>query len=113
MQAGRVRVNMGNVHYGQESYGAALKMYRMALDGLGAGFADASMKARIQCNIGLTLLKLGDVQVISPPLCWEASYFWVTHVTVTVTFVSSSHCHFLKRQGLSNSELSMEQKAIC
>jgi intraflagellar transport protein 88 len=31
-QAGRLRVNMGNIYYGQKKYSTAIKMYRMALD---------------------------------------------------------------------------------
>jgi intraflagellar transport protein 88 len=31
-QAGRLRVNMGNIYYEQKKYPQAIKMYRMALD---------------------------------------------------------------------------------
>jgi intraflagellar transport protein 88 len=30
--AGRIRVNMGNIYYQQQKYSAAIKMYKMALD---------------------------------------------------------------------------------
>lgn len=35
-QAGRLRVNMGNIFYRQEKYPAAIKMYRMAMDQVGS-----------------------------------------------------------------------------
>lgn len=31
-QAGRLRVNMGNIYYKQKKFSTAIKMYRMALD---------------------------------------------------------------------------------
>jgi intraflagellar transport protein 88 len=31
-QAGRLRVNMGNIYFQQKKYTFAIKMYRMALD---------------------------------------------------------------------------------
>lgn len=31
-QAGRLRVNMGNIYFTQEKFSIAIKMYRMALD---------------------------------------------------------------------------------
>lgn len=31
-QSGRLRVNMGNIHFEQKKYTNAIKMYRMALD---------------------------------------------------------------------------------
>ena len=31
-QAGRLRVNMGNIYYEQKKYANAIKMYRMAMD---------------------------------------------------------------------------------
>jgi intraflagellar transport protein 88 len=34
--AGRLRVNMGNIYYEQKKYQAAIKMYRMAMDQIGA-----------------------------------------------------------------------------
>lgn len=49
---------MGNIHYEQGKYPAAIKMYRMALDALPA--TAASQRARLMTNIGLAFVQLGQ-----------------------------------------------------
>jgi len=57
-QAGRLRVNMGNIYFSQKKYSAAIKMYRMALDVINAGCKH--MKFQIMSNIGVAFVKLGQ-----------------------------------------------------
>lgn len=54
----RLRVNMGNLHYSQRRYPAAIKMYRMALDATPAGAG--RQRARLLTNIGLAFVQLGQ-----------------------------------------------------
>lgn len=60
-QAGRLRVNMGNIHYQQQKYPSAIKLYRMALDQI----PNAAKKTRykIMKNIGNAFVKMGQFQV--------------------------------------------------
>lgn len=59
-QAGRLRVNMGNVYYVQKKYPAAIKMYRMAMDQVGG--ASKQLKFKIMRNIGNAFVRLGQFQ---------------------------------------------------
>lgn len=59
-QAGRLRVNMGNIYFQQKKYPAAIKMYRMAMDQIGHMSKD--MKFKIMRNIGVSFVKLGQFQ---------------------------------------------------
>lgn len=53
----RMRVNIGNLHAAAGDNAAALKQYRMALDRV--PMAQRSLRARIQRNIGATLIRSG------------------------------------------------------
>ena len=59
-QSGRLRVNMGNIYALQRKYPAAIKMYRMAMDQIGA--VSRSMRFKIMRNIGLAFVKMGQYQ---------------------------------------------------
>lgn len=59
-QAGRLRVNMGNIYYEQEKYPSAIKMYRMALDQI-PNSAKAT-RFKIRRNIGNAFVRLGQFQ---------------------------------------------------
>jgi intraflagellar transport protein 88 len=59
-QAGRLRVNMGNIYYTQKKYPAAIKMYRMAMDQIGQ--LSREMRFKIMRNIGVSFVKLGQFQ---------------------------------------------------
>lgn len=56
--AGRIRVNMGNIFYRQEEYTEAIKNYRMALDLIPSSGKETGYK--ICRNIGNAFIKLGD-----------------------------------------------------
>jgi intraflagellar transport protein 88 len=43
--AGRLRVNMGNIYFIQKKYPAAIKMYRMAMDQV--RFTQTDLKCRV------------------------------------------------------------------
>ncbi|CEP03482.1 unnamed protein product (mitochondrion) [Plasmodiophora brassicae] len=58
--AGRLRVNMGNIYYKQKKYPAAIKMYRMAMDLVGATSKDT--RYLIMRNIGNAFVRLGQFQ---------------------------------------------------
>jgi intraflagellar transport protein 88 len=60
MQAGRLRVNMGNIHFEQKDYPAAIKMYRMALDQVPT--TSKEIRTRIQRNIGNAHVRMGAYQ---------------------------------------------------
>ena len=60
-QAGRLRVNMGNIYFEQRKFPAAIKMYRMALDQVPP--ADRSARMRMLRNIAIAFVKLGQYQV--------------------------------------------------
>jgi len=59
-QAGRLRVNMGNIFYEQKKYPSAIKMYRMAMDLIGT--ASREMRFKIMRNIGNAFVRLGQFQ---------------------------------------------------
>lgn len=59
-QAGRLRVNMGNIYYEQKKYPSAIKMYRMAMDLIGT--ASREMRFKIMRNIGNSFVRLGRFQ---------------------------------------------------
>ena len=60
MQAGWLRLNMGNIHLEQEQYAQAVKMYRMALDQLPPALK--RMRLNVQRNIGIAFLRSGRYQ---------------------------------------------------
>lgn len=51
---------MGNIYYNQQKYGAAIKMYKMALDILPS--TSKEMRFKITKNIGHAYIKLGQYQ---------------------------------------------------
>ena len=59
-QSGRLRVNMGNIHYEQRKFPQAIKMYRMALDQIPA--TGKELRWRIFRNIGNAFVKMGQFQ---------------------------------------------------
>jgi len=56
-QVGRIRVNMGNIHFKLREYQKAVKQYRMALDQVPNHFR--TMRIRIMGNIGACFIKMG------------------------------------------------------
>ncbi len=46
--AGRLRVNMGNIYFAQKKYPAAIKMYRMAMDQVGA--VSKELRCGVRCE---------------------------------------------------------------
>jgi len=58
--AGRLRVNMGNIYFNQEKFMQAIKMYRMALDQIPS--TQREVQFRIQRNIGNAFVRLGQFQ---------------------------------------------------
>jgi len=58
--AGRLRVNMGNIYFGQKKYVQAVKMYRMALDQIPT--TEKEIRFRIMRNIGNAFVQLGQFQ---------------------------------------------------
>jgi intraflagellar transport protein 88 len=59
-QGGRLRVNMGNIYYGQQKYTMAIKMYHMALDQTPNSYKET--RYRILRNIGNAFMRLGQYQ---------------------------------------------------
>jgi len=59
-QSGRLRVNMGNIHFEQKNYSMAIKMYRMALDQIPNTGKEVRLK--IMRNIGHAFVKMGQFQ---------------------------------------------------
>lgn len=59
-QSGRLRVNMGNIHYEQKKYPMAIKMYRMALDQIPN--TGKEIRFKIFRNIGNAFVRLGQFQ---------------------------------------------------
>ena len=57
--AGRLRVNIGNIHFEAGEFTAALKQYRMALDSIPA--ASARLRAKVQRNVGICLVRTGSI----------------------------------------------------
>ncbi|XP_069164782.1 intraflagellar transport protein 88 homolog isoform X2 [Procambarus clarkii] len=56
--SGRLRVNMGNIHYKMGQYNKAVKFYRMALDQVPN--THKSMRIKIMHNIGLVFVRMGQ-----------------------------------------------------
>ena len=59
--AGRLRVNMGNIHFEQQKYTSAIKMYRMALDQIPNTAKEIRLK--VMRNIGTSFVRMGQYQV--------------------------------------------------
>ncbi|EGR28423.1 hypothetical protein IMG5_176090 [Ichthyophthirius multifiliis] len=59
-QAGKLRVNMGNIYFAQEKYSVAIKMYRMAHDLIPP--TSKEMRFKILKNIGHSFVKLGQFE---------------------------------------------------
>ncbi|RKO97954.1 TPR-like protein, partial [Caulochytrium protostelioides] len=59
-QGGRLRVEIGNLHFEQGEYTQAVKWYRMALDQMGQ--QHASIRQAICRNIGIACIKIGQFQ---------------------------------------------------
>lgn len=58
--SGRIRVNMGNIYYGQKQYPTAIKMYKMALDQMEKN--DRSLARKIRRNIGSAYFCMGKIR---------------------------------------------------
>ncbi|XP_014674205.1 PREDICTED: intraflagellar transport protein 88 homolog [Priapulus caudatus] len=58
--AGRLKVNIGNIYFKQKDYPKAIKYYRMALDQIPTSHKDVRM--RIMQNIGIVFVKMGQFQ---------------------------------------------------
>uniref|UniRef100_A0A8C0JI07 Intraflagellar transport protein 88 homolog n=1 Tax=Canis lupus dingo TaxID=286419 RepID=A0A8C0JI07_CANLU len=56
--AGRLKVNMGNIYLKQRNYSKAIKFYRMALDQIPS--VHKEMRIKIMQNIGVTFIKTGQ-----------------------------------------------------
>ncbi|XP_038617721.1 intraflagellar transport protein 88 homolog isoform X2 [Tachyglossus aculeatus] len=56
--AGRLKVNMGNIYLKQRNYSKAIKFYRMALDQIPS--VHKEMRIKILQNIGVTFVKTGQ-----------------------------------------------------
>jgi intraflagellar transport protein 88 len=57
---GRLRINMGNVHYRQKQYPSAIRMYKMALDQMRKD--EKSTVHRIRRNIGNAYFRMGQIR---------------------------------------------------
>ncbi|XP_044769161.1 intraflagellar transport protein 88 homolog isoform X5 [Neomonachus schauinslandi] len=57
INAGRLKVNMGNIYLKQRNYSKAIKFYRMALDQIPS--VHKEMRIKIMQNIGVTFIKTG------------------------------------------------------
>ena len=57
-QSGRLRVNMGNIHYEQGKFPNAIKMYRMALDQIPSNSKEVRFK--IMRNIAHAFVRMGN-----------------------------------------------------
>ena len=55
---GRVRVNMGNVHFNQKDFPKAIKMYRMALDQVPAN--QRGLRMKITRNVATAFIRMGQ-----------------------------------------------------
>nr|XP_051706037.1 intraflagellar transport protein 88 homolog isoform X5 [Oryctolagus cuniculus] len=56
--AGKLKVNMGNIYLKQRNYSKAIKFYRMALDQIPS--VHKEMRIKIMQNIGVTFIKTGQ-----------------------------------------------------
>ncbi|GMR61673.1 hypothetical protein PMAYCL1PPCAC_31868 [Pristionchus mayeri] len=54
---GRLKVNIGNIHFKRKEYAKAIKMYRMALDQIPS--VQKTFRMAVMKNIGLTFIKMG------------------------------------------------------
>ncbi|GBG87160.1 hypothetical protein CBR_g44618 [Chara braunii] len=59
-QAGRLRVNMGNIYYKQKKFPQAIKMYRMALDQIPSN--GKATRYKIMRNIANCFIRMGQYQ---------------------------------------------------
>jgi intraflagellar transport protein 88 len=57
---GRVKINVGNIHFSKGDYSEALKHYKMALDQLTT--ESKHLRLRVERNLGVTLIRLGRFQ---------------------------------------------------
>ena len=57
-QAGRLRVNIGNIFFNEENHKTANKMYKMALDMIPA--TNKEMRVKISKNIGMALIRMAQ-----------------------------------------------------
>ncbi|XP_029640690.1 intraflagellar transport protein 88 homolog [Octopus sinensis] len=58
--AGRLKVNIGNIYFKQQNYAKAIKFYRMALDQV--QLSHKEMKMKIMQNIGISFVKMGKYE---------------------------------------------------
>ncbi|KAJ8314795.1 hypothetical protein KUTeg_006945 [Tegillarca granosa] len=56
--AGRLKVNMGNIYFKQKNYPKAIKFYRMALDQVPNSHKE--MRTKIMQNVGIVFTKMGQ-----------------------------------------------------
>uniref|UniRef100_K1QZL1 Intraflagellar transport protein 88 homolog n=1 Tax=Magallana gigas TaxID=29159 RepID=K1QZL1_MAGGI len=56
--AGRLKVNMGNIYFRQRNYPKAIKFYRMALDQVPNSHKE--MRTKIMQNVGIVFVKMGQ-----------------------------------------------------
>jgi intraflagellar transport protein 88 len=56
--AGRLKVNMGNIYFKMGQYSKAIKLYRMALDQVPN--THKRMRIKIMHNIGILFVKMGQ-----------------------------------------------------
>lgn len=56
--SGRLKLNVGNIHFAQENYAKAIKLYRMALDQVPN--THKSLRMEIMKNIGLAFVRLNQ-----------------------------------------------------
>lgn len=56
--AGRLKVNMGNIYFKQKNYPKAIKFYRMSLDQVPNSHKE--MRTKIMQNIGIVFVKMGQ-----------------------------------------------------
>ncbi|GAB1602993.1 intraflagellar transport protein 88 homolog [Argonauta hians] len=58
--AGRLKVNIGNIHFKQQNYPKAIKFYRMALDQI--QMSHKQIKMKVMQNIGISFVKMGKYE---------------------------------------------------
>ncbi|KAL3319078.1 Intraflagellar transport protein 88 [Cichlidogyrus casuarinus] len=90
INAGRLKVNMGNIHFTMRNYEKAIKFYRMGLDQVPN--AQKKMRLSIMRNIGIAFVKLGKL---------DDAISAFEHIMKEETDVKSGFnlilCHFLKK----------------
>eukprot|EP00080_Pristionchus_pacificus_P009379 PDM69399.1 osm-5 [Pristionchus pacificus] len=88
VNGGRLKVNIGNIHFKRKEYNKAIKMYRMALDQIPA--VQKTLRMAIMKNIGLTFIKMGRYE--------EAAYAFEqgseerTHPSIAFYSLLSMYC---------------------